>query len=223
MRAHVARVILAISLALPLAPAVSPVAAKARLRTVTRSFSNTAPITIPISQSELVAADPYPSTIQVSGLKGTIRDVNVRLNSLAHSHPDEVEVLLVGPEGQTATVMAHVGWGLDISDVTLRLDDEAATPLPDQGAAPPEEAAMLCSGAFRPTHVVMDEIGNPIVFNAPAPSATENTALSVFDGASPNGTWQLFVQDMFGSRNAGAFVSGWSLEITAKAKVKKKR
>ena len=35
-------------------------------------------------------------------MKGKIRDVNLRLNDLQHTFPDDVHVLLVGPGGQTA-------------------------------------------------------------------------------------------------------------------------
>jgi subtilisin-like proprotein convertase family protein len=190
----------------------SPVGAKPRWRTVTRTFSNTAEITLPKATQTVVSAIPYPSSIAVSGLRGTIRDVNVRLNTLTHTWPQDVAVLLVGPGGQTAIVMARVGGRNAISNVTLTLDDEAAEQLPIGNSAP------LVPGTFRPTAAV-----TPIHFNAPAPETVANTTLSVFDGANPNGTWRLFAQDEAGFADPGVFAGGWTLEITTKGKVKKKR
>ncbi len=203
-------VVLAVLLALPLVPIASPVEAKQRSRTVTRTFANTALLDLPESESSPVSGSLYPSPIVVSGLKGTIRDVNLTLNNLTHVFPSDVQVLLVGPRGQTAIVMANSGGLEDVDDVSLRLDDEAAEPLPDD--------AVLQSGTFRPTHVIAD----PLVFNAPAPNGSANVALSVFDGRNPNGTWRLFVQDVEGS-DPGRFAGGWELEITTRVKAKKKR
>ena len=208
---RIALVALAALLALPAIATDSPVAAKAKLRTVTRSFRafscsdllNT-PNTSPVS------ASAYPTQITVEGLKGGIRDVNVRITGFAHASPDDVEMLLVGPEGQTAIILADVGGTTDTPAVKLLLDDEAATTLPDNTS--------LQNGTFRPTNAE----NAAIVFNQPAPTASANAALSVFDGTNPNGTWRLFVQDDNAPTGVGYF-SDWALEITAKAKVKKGR
>jgi hypothetical protein len=81
--------------------------------------------------------------------------------------------------------------------------DEAAAPLPETS---------LQSGTFRPTYDPADSV---IAFNAPAPSADGNAALSVFDGSNPNGTWRLFVQDDFGPGDSGSIAGDWALGITA--------
>jgi hypothetical protein len=164
-------------LALPLAPIASPVEAKQRSRIITRTFGNPAAVNLPISNSSPVSASLYTSTIMVSGLKqGTIRDVNVRLIGLTHMNPREVDVALVGPDGQTAIVMTHVGGLFSANDATLRLDDEATASL--------QANAKLQSGDFRPTNAA----NGPLVFNAPAPEAIANAALAIFDGGNPNGT-----------------------------------
>ncbi|MGH2615506.1 MAG: hypothetical protein ACRDJC_09730 [Thermomicrobiales bacterium] len=209
MRIRIALIVLAALLALPLAPTAAPVAAKNRSRTVTKTFRNTAPISLLIAPGSPVSAALYPSPIAVSGLKGTVRDVNVRLDRLSHDDTDEVHVLLVGPGGQTAIVMADAG-GAPAIGVTLGLDDEADAPLA-KGALHP--------GTFLPTNIN----DAAIAFNAPAPTASANAALSVFDGTDPNGTWRLFVQDDNGPKDSGAFAGGWELEITAKAKAKNRK
>ena len=131
-------------LALPVAPIASPVAAKARPGMISRSFANPTFIDLPVGGGfPASASNLYPSTITVRGLKKSrIRDINGRLSNLEHLYPDDVQVLLVGPRGQTAIVMANTGGGFPLDDVTLMPDDEAAALLPDQHP--------LQSGSFRP-------------------------------------------------------------------------
>jgi subtilisin-like proprotein convertase family protein len=210
MPTRIALVILVALLALPIAPAASPVAAKKRSRTVTRVFTNPATIDLPVTNVYSGPAELYPSPIAVHGLRGKIRDVNIRLDDLTHNHPANVFVLLVGPSGQSATVMARVGHTAEIAGVTLRLDDEAAASIPDN--------VTLQSGTYRPTNVT----NGSYPFPDPAPSASASPALSVFDGANPNGTWRLFVMDGYPT-DTGAFAGGWELEITARIKAKRKR
>ena len=54
-------------------------------------------------------ATPYPSNCVISGLGGTITDVNLELNGLSHTWPDDIDILLVGPGGQNAFVMSDAG------------------------------------------------------------------------------------------------------------------
>jgi len=144
-------------------------------------------------------ASPYPSTVVVSGLLGTVNNVTVRLNNLSHTFPDDVDILLVGPGGQNAIIMSDVGGSLDAVDVSLTLDDLAAMALPD--------ATQLVSGTFQPTN-----IGTGDTFPAPAPSPSGGSALSVFTGTNPNGVWSLYVVDDLGG-DVGAFANGWGLTI----------
>jgi subtilisin-like proprotein convertase family protein len=213
--ARIILVILAALLALPIGQPASPVGARNRSRTITRTFGAITPLVLPTEESIApVSATVYPSSVEVSGLKqGRIRDVNVRLSGLSHTDPEEVDVLLVGPAGQTAVLMADVGGFTAVDGVTLRLDDEAAALLPDQ--------TTLQSGVFRPINL---QIGM-IPFNVPAPDtpANANAALTIFDGSDPNGTWSLFVQDSFATENPGVFAGGWELEITARVKTRKNR
>ena len=52
----------------------------------------------------------------------------------------------------------------------------------------------------------------PDAFTAPAPALDGSVALSTFDGANPNGTWQLFVTDD-ASGDVGD-LRAWALRIT---------
>src|SRR5262245_2989110 len=70
----------------------------------TTSFSNTTPILIPGTGSGDffgAPAAPYPSTINVSGVTGTVSKVTVQLFNFNYdTFPDDADVLLVGPGGQ---------------------------------------------------------------------------------------------------------------------------
>ncbi len=49
------------------------------------TFTNSTQINIPVTGLTRGAADPYPSNVTVSGLTGTVTDINVRLNGLSHT------------------------------------------------------------------------------------------------------------------------------------------
>ncbi len=161
-------------------------------------FSNTTPISIPTSG----AASPYPSEINVSGLFGTITDVNVTLNGFTHSWPDDVDILLVGPEGQNLILLSDVGSYYSVTGLTLTLDDSAADSLPDT-------LAQLTSGTYQPTNCY--EWDDP--FPSPAPAPSTAGTLATFNGTNPNGTWSLYVVDD-SNVDGGSISGGWSLEIT---------
>jgi hypothetical protein len=112
-----------------------------------------------------------------------------------------------------ATVMSDVGGNTDANNLTLTLDDQAATPLP--------AASALSSGTFQPTNDIgFGEVGD--TFPAAAPLQNGGVGLSVFNGANPDGQWQLFVNDDFNA-DSGSLAGGWSLQITAKVKAAKEK
>jgi VCBS repeat-containing protein len=161
-----------------------------------QSFANPDGIAIPAQGP----ATLYPSTIQVSGFQTPIANVAVTLHRFSHTAPEDVDVLLVGPDGQSAIIMSDVGGLNPATLLTFTLHDQAATPLPQSTA--------LSSGTFQPTNAPGSD-----PFPPPAPTPSGGSALSVFNGTNPNGTWQLFVNDNQVT-NSGAFNGGWSLLIT---------
>jgi subtilisin-like proprotein convertase family protein len=169
------------------------------------SFSNTAAITIPAGPA---AGTPYPSSIAVSGLSGSVTAVTVTLSGVSHTFPDDIGVLLVGPSGQNVMLMHDVGTDLNISGISLTFDDAAAGSLPN--------SAQITAGTFKPT-VGTSPSGEGLTGPPPAPApAPTGTALSVFNGTVPNGTWNLFVYDDT-SGDSGSISSGWTLNITTNA------
>src|SRR5262249_1072776 len=70
-------------------------------------------------------ATPYPSTIVVSGLTGTVYKVTATLNNLSHGAAADLDVLLVGPKGQSVLLMSDAAAGFVVSGVSLTFDDDA--------------------------------------------------------------------------------------------------
>lgn len=181
----------------------------AKFKTVTKTFSNTTSITLPGSG----IATPYPSTITVSGFKqGKIQKVRVFLNGYNYNVPDDIDILLSASQlpGVNTILMSDVGSAVAVANVNLILDDAAATALPDLGP--------LVSGTYKPA----DYNGSPDTWPSPAPAPSGAVSLGVFNGANPNGDWQLWVNDWMGN-GPGNIAGGWSIEITAQVKVKKKK
>lgn len=166
----------------------------------TRTFANPNPITINDSEDEPTPATPYPSSITVSDMTGKIIKVTVRLINIRHDDPSDIDIMLVGPTGLNAIIMSDVGGTVAITDVTLTLDDQAPTALPD--------SSPLISGIFKPTNA------EDFFDTFPGfPSISGGNMLSSFNFTNPNGTWSLFVVDDLEDRE-GIIAGGWELTIT---------
>jgi Ca2+-binding RTX toxin-like protein len=177
------------------------------------TFAQTTPITIPAgapANTEGPGA-PYPSTLSVAGVPGTVADVNVTLNGLSHTCMSDLRFLLVGPAGQKSILLSQAGsyesCAPDIVGGVITLDDEAATSYPCNSAP---------SGTFKPTAYANTTGGCSsavVPFPPPAPAEPYPVALSAFDGQPASGTWSLFAFDQFGEDSGS--LSGWSLDLTA--------
>lgn len=163
-------------------------------------FSNNSGITIPSSG----AATPYPSTIAVSAVTGTVTHVRVSINNLSHTFPEDIDILLTSPSGQAVMLMSDAGSGTDVSGVNVVFDDCSPRVLPNGSG--------LVSSRYRPTNyrgVFGDD-----TFPVAPPLEPYGTALAVFNGltgSGVNGTWSLYVQDDT-SPDLGS-IGSWSLSI----------
>ena len=162
-------------------------------------FTNPAPIAIP----DLAPANPYPSNIDVSGVVGTVTKVTVTINGLSHTNPASLDFLLVGPGGQNAIIWSDAGNLRDVSNITVTLDDNSPMPLPDN--------APIVSGTYQPANY---NFGPGDTWPPPAPTPLGGSALSIFNGTDPNGTWSLYLVDEEFA-DCGAIFRGWTLSITA--------
>ncbi len=189
--------------------AISPSTSLGQKQRPSATFTNTDPITInsPIPHSNPTSATTYPSAINVSGMKGNITKLTVTLNGLLTMPLSNIDVLLVSPSGSKYIFLSDAYSGGDVNnDLQLTFDDDAAQTIPQFGP--------INSGSYKPT----SGDGSSDTFPSPAPSGPyaqppTDTLASVFNGQSPNGTWQLFIVSD-ASAVPGAFDSGWSLSIS---------
>jgi len=168
------------------------------------TFDNTGLITLPAGApgTTIGNANPYPSSISVTGLTGVITDVNVTLTNIGHTHPDDLDILLVSPSGDSVVLMSDACNGTDFEDFDWTFDDEATGPMPDSPAG-------TCSSFFyQPSSY--DSGSDTWPGSNPGP---HGSALSTFDGENPLGTWSLYASDD-AAGDSGDIEGGWSLTIT---------
>ena len=159
----------------------------------TGTFTNGAGIAIPASGP----ASPYPSTITITNVPGVVSKAVLKLSKVSHTFPNDINVLLVSPSGQSVIALAHCGGAHSISNVDITLDDAAVNYL--------SATAQIASGTYKPSAF------------SPTPSfpgftGTSSTSMSGLNGSTANGTWSLYVLDD-ASGNAGS-IGGWSLTLS---------
>jgi subtilisin-like proprotein convertase family protein len=143
--------------------------------------------------------NPYPSELAVSGLTGTVSRVSIQI-ALTKAVPDDVDLILIGPQGQRSMVLSDAGGTNAVSNLSITFDDASALVEPDSAA--------LGAGTFKPTDY---EPGD--TFNAPVPGPPHGAQLSAFNGTNPNGTWKLYAQDDLFNTTGGS-IAEWTLFIT---------
>ncbi|MEG4452993.1 DUF4347 domain-containing protein [Microcoleus sp. N9_A3] len=177
-----------------------------------------------------VLATPYPSAIDVSGVTGKVDSVTITLNNVqtsnsANGGPQNINLLLVGPEGQNVVLMSHVP-SEPLNNVTLKLDDNAASFL---SSFPFVTVPTIASGTYKPTNYSLSGFLDvyPFLYNdTPTPTPTGapegpyGSTLSVFNKTNPNGTWKLYAVDanQENSKASNATTPGniasWSVNIS---------
>lgn len=178
-------------------------------------FSN--PTTITVADRAGAAAppglgSPYPSTINVSGLSGTVTDVNVTITGLNTARERDLNFALVAPSGQALMLLADGGDLAGTANVNLTFDDSAASLVSN---------TVITSGTYRPTDYQFSPTDvdafpapGPATVNDPAPEGVATLA-STFNGVAPNGNWNLFVIDDSLGGGVSTISGGWSIDITA--------
>ncbi len=166
------------------------------------TLTNPSSIVIPVGGP----ASPYPSTIEVSGVTGQVSRLRVTLHGVSHPFPDDLDVLLVTPDGRGAVLMSDAGGGSRIDNVDLTFDDDASATLPDGGT--------IVSGEYR----LSNHEGLSDDFTDLAPSGPYAPTLAELNDVDPNGSWRLFVVDDF-FLDGGDIGDGWSLTFESTAPV----
>jgi large repetitive protein len=144
-------------------------------------------------------ANPYPSSILVSGTGTSLTSLTVDFFELGHIYPGDIYAVLEGPTGAAVVLMSDVGGDADITGVDLTFDDAAAGTIPDNGP--------IVSGTYQ-----VSQYGDAETLPAPAPSPAFGTNLSTFAGLDPNGTWNLWLYDD-ANGDGGSLAGGWGLNL----------
>ncbi len=149
--------------------------------------------------SAAAGPNPYPSTITVSQLSGEITSVTATLVNITHPNPQDLDVLLVGPTGQTVLLLSDAGGTTDVTNVTVTFSAATRFTIPQAGP--------LVAGTYLPSNYApADNFPN-------GPAAPYGGKLSLFNGTSPNGVWRLYVMDDSILTGAGGIAGGWRLTI----------
>jgi len=165
------------------------------------AFANTNPITI----NDNSTASPYPSVISVSGINGNVSGATVSLVGFSHVFPDDVDVLLVSPDGRAVMLMSDAGGSNPASNLRLTFSDAAQDFLPDQGP--------LVTDIYRPGNFLQaGELGEMPPPAPAAPNGGYSTTLGSLSGVNPNGDWKLFVRDDT-FPDGGQISGGWILQL----------
>ena len=153
-------------------------------------------------------AGPTPLSFQVH-MPGTVTKVTLQLRGFRHTHPDDLDILLVGPQGQNALIWSDAGGFNDVENLDITLEDNSPFDLPDNGplASP--------SPTYKPKNY--DGGGDGDKFPAGTPTPLGGSELSVFNGTNPNGIWRLFIADD-SAQDIGSIARGWSLHIETEVK-----
>ncbi len=168
---------------------------------------NTAPIVI----NDNASAALYPSVATVTGVTPSLTRLRVQLTSFTHTFPDDVDIILEGPQGQRAVLMSDAGAGIDVSGIDLIFDPNSTNVLPND--------LQLATGTTKPANYSNDTGGTDLLDTFPAPFAAPNALvdapadLSVFNLTNPNGEWKLYVVDD-ATQDTGTISGGWLLFIT---------
>jgi hypothetical protein len=150
-------------------------------------------------------ANPYPSTRTVGGMSGVITDVNVSLAGVYHRHLTDLDLVLVGPHGQTVVLMSGACGDGGAKNLSFTWDDQAPGPMPAN--------ADCSTGAYQPTDYQPGE-----TLPGPAPPGPYGSSLSAFNLTDPNGAWRLYANEdnPQPGYNHGFFVEQFKLNITTR-------
>lgn len=142
-------------------------------------------------------ANPYPSTLTVSNGPTKIKSVTVKLYSLQHLAPTDMNVLLVGPAGQKILLLRGAGGLNAINTVDLTFSSAATSVI--------SQTATITSGTYLPTAY------GSAALPSPAPALPYSTDLNSLVGTDANGNWSLYLWDSFNDQAGGNIGAGWQL------------
>lgn len=209
-----ALLVLRIALAALVALAVGSAAAA---QATTMTFANPQGLGPSNGAGTFGPANPYPSSISVAGVPGTVTDVNVTI--LGMSANGDTDMVLRGPNGQAVMLMSDACVQGTSQTGNWIFDDSAPGFVSRPGPCSP---SFPTQSSFRPSNYVpqpgapMDNSTEPDDLSTATggPPPPYVNALSFLAGGSPNGSWDLFVLDDNSACCVGFSInSGWALTL----------
>ena len=145
-------------------------------------------------------------SLHVYGTSGTITNVVIALDTLTHGYPDDLDMLLVAPNGKRNILfMSDAGGTWDLNSVDLVFSDAGTSNLPD--------TTQIVSGTFRPTDYEIDETDADFgTSTGGILSGSTTTFAAAFNSYAANGDWTLYIHD--DSFMDSGSLAGWHLDIT---------
>ena len=151
-------------------------------------------------------------TIDVYGTLGLVTDVSIRLNGLQHTFADDLDMLLVGPDGTSNLEFWSDAGGSNNLDGDYTIQD-GATELPSTATGTTDD--VLPGGAYGAYD--WNETETDSYFgsstggiNHAAGSAT--AFADAFGSLGANGAWDLYIGDDLGSDTGS--LDNWQLSVT---------
>jgi subtilisin-like proprotein convertase family protein len=161
-------------------------------------------LVFPSNGTDVGPGSPYPMTIPISGRLGKVTDLNVTLPGLTHTFVDDLDLLLVGPNGAKVMLMSDACTNANVVNRTYVIDDEAAAVIPN--------TTVCAAGTYKPTNLAQPEPVDPM--QAPAPAGPYGNSLTAFDGIDPNGNWLLYAMDDLPPGGSGFFIGSPTLNFS---------
>jgi subtilisin-like proprotein convertase family protein len=165
----------------------------------------TSQIVVPATGATSGVANQYPFTKTFDTPDGqVIDDLNLKLTSFNHQHPDDVDILLQGPTGEAAMVMSDACGSDDINtNFNWAFDDEAPVSFANT------TSANCTANATKPV-----DFGDvPEDMPAPAPARPYGATMATFDGLA-GGAFRLFIND--DSNSDTGYIADWDVQMTTR-------
>jgi hypothetical protein len=175
-------------------------------RAETHTFLDTTDL-FPADQGVFGPATVYPSTIPVSGIPGTVTKVTVTLLDFGPGRPDDTDIGIRGPNGETVMLISDACGEAKINNSDWTFDDSAPTFVSNNGPCASNQTA-----SFKPSNYLGGAPEPDDLSVEGGPEGPYLNALSFLSGDSPNGSWELFALDD-DLMTTGLFLSGWALTL----------
>jgi subtilisin-like proprotein convertase family protein len=128
-------------------------------------------------------AATYPITFDLNAIPVGVKTWGVRVGvTMSHTFPDDLNLVLQAPNGNTTLLMSNAGGANDIVNVSLTFSDGAVSSLPD--------STQIVGGTFKPS-----AFGSLVAPPGAAPTPPYGATLGSLNGQDARGTWKLWVYD----------------------------